>query len=362
MQNSTQQTDYNDTIDLFELFGTIWQGKWLVIAITCIGILLAGIYAFTAEEQWTSKAQVRVPEPNQLENYLDIEESYHRYAMLDSNTTLDTQKTLEEAFTIFSTSLFATDAKLDAIKNSAYYQTLVQNLNDETEQLSLLNNMVSRDLSASEAIKGNHFIYNVQFAAKTRADAHQTLVEALAIINSKALDLLYERQENRIKNRILALETQSLRLKNTTEQERQNKILELEQALQSARNANISNYTGNNPVMGNSIIDLQNSEMLFLLGEEYIQAQLSTLSNTSPIYPAWYYESQRSAENLKTLLNQEAQGQLFTYTMTPELPLKKDKPRKGLILVLGALLGGVIGVFYVLLRSATRNRRAAQQA
>lgn len=325
-------------------------------------ILLAGIYAFTAEEQWTSKAQVRVPEPNQLENYLDIEESYHRYAMLDSNTTLDTQKTLEEAFTIFSTSLFATDAKLDAIKNSAYYQTLVQNLNDETEQLSLLNNMVSRDLSASEAIKGNSFIYNVQFAAKTRADAHQTLVEALAIINSKALDLLYERQEKRIKNRILALETQSLRLKNTTEQERQNKILELEQALQSARNANISNYTGNNPVMGNSIIDLQNSEMLFLLGEEYLQAQLSTLSNTSPIYPAGYYESQRSAENLKTLLNQEAQGQLFTYTMTPELPLKKDKPRKGLILVLGALLGGVIGVFYVLLRSAIRNRRAAQQA
>ena len=174
------------------------------------------------------------------------------------------------------------------------------------------------------------------------------------------MDLLYERQENRIKNRILALETQSLRLKNTAEQERQNKILELEQALQSAGNANISNYTGNSPVIGNSIIDLQNSEMLFLLGEEYLQAQLNTLSNTSPIYPAEYYESQRNAENLKTLLNQEAQGQLFTYTMTPEQPLKKDKPRKGLILVLGALLGGIIGVFYVLLRSAIRNRKMTQ--
>ena len=301
-QTPSQQTNYDDTIDLFELFGTIWRGKWQIVAITCLSILLAGIYAFTAEEQWTSKAQVRVPEPNQLENYLDIEESYHRYAMLDSDTTLDTQKTLEEAFTIFSTSLFATDAKLDAMRNSTYYQTLAQEFSDETEQLSLLDTMASRDLSASEAIKDNRFIYNVQFAAKTRADAHRTLVEAIAIINSKALDLLYERQENRIKNRILALETQSLRLKNTAEQERQNKILELEQALQSAGNANISNYTGNSPVIGNSIIDLQNSEMLFLLGEEYLQAQLNTLSNTSPIYPAEYYESQRNAENLKTLL------------------------------------------------------------
>ena len=46
--------------------------------------------------------------------------------------------------------------------------------------------------------------------------------------------------------------------------------------------------------------------------------------------------------------------------MTPEQPLKKDKPRKGLILVLGALLGGIIGVFYVLLRSAIRNRKMTQ--
>ena len=93
MQNTSHQTNYDDEIDLFDLFATVWQGKWLIIAITIVGIVLAGRYAFTAKEQWTSKAQVRVPEPRQLEQYLNIEESYHRYLTLEENEdiTLDTQ-------------------------------------------------------------------------------------------------------------------------------------------------------------------------------------------------------------------------------------------------------------------------------
>lgn len=361
MQNSSQQTHYNDEIDLFELFDTIWQGKWLIIAITTLGILLAGVYAFTAQEQWTSKAQVRVPGPKQLEHYLDIEESYYRFAMLDPNSTLDTKESLEDALTIFATSLFASDDRLEALSNTTYYQTLAKELEDDTARTILLNNMATKQFSASEAIKNNPFIYNVQFSADTPSNAQKTLTEALEHINEKSLNILYERLESRINNRILSLETRALQLKNSTDQTRENKLLELQQALQSARAAGVTDYTGNSPVVGNSIIDLKNSEMLFMLGEKYLQAQLDTISNTPAIYPANYYETKRNAESLKTLLNPEAQGQMFVYTKTPEFPLAKDKPRKGLILVLGALLGGVAGVFYVLLRSALNNRRKTQQ-
>ena len=84
--------------------------------------------------------------------------SYLRLPTLVPITLFDTQRALSKAFTLFSPTLFATDAKLAAIRNSTYYQALAQILGDETEQLSLLNNMASRDLSASEAIKGNRFI------------------------------------------------------------------------------------------------------------------------------------------------------------------------------------------------------------
>ena len=46
----------NDEIDLIELFRTLWKQKAKIALITAATTLAAGIYAFTAEEVWTSKA------------------------------------------------------------------------------------------------------------------------------------------------------------------------------------------------------------------------------------------------------------------------------------------------------------------
>ena len=361
MQNSTQQTDYNDTIDLFELFGTIWQGKWLVVAITCLSILLAGIYAFTAEEQWTAKSQMRAPEQQHLQSYLDVQQAYNR--LLNPGTTINANQHLEEAFSLFGNGLFSQDDRLEAIRNSIYYKTEAELLEDEVARINLLDGMASKSLSIEEEKgAGDRALYKLSFSAKTPVNAQTTLIQVVEHMNKKTLDSLYERLENRIKYHLLSLEAQIQSIKDNTDQVRDNKLQQLKQALQSARASGIDEYTGSNPIAGNSIIDLKNPDTLFMLGENYLEAQLETLTNTPPIYSAEYYEILRNTESLKTLLTTEVEGQVFTYTETPKLPLKKDKPRKGLILVLGALLGGVIGVFYVLLRSAIRNRRAAQQA
>lgn len=362
MQNTTQQSNYNDEIDLFELFETIWQGKWLIIVITILGIILAGAYAFTAKEQWTSQAQVRVSEPAQLERYLKTEESFYRFAMLDEKSNMDTQKSLENAFTIFSTGVLASDERLEAISQTDYYQALSQDLATDTERLLLLNKLATSNFSASQVANNNPYIYNLKFYAETPDSAQKALSQIIDHINKKTLSMLYNRLANRIDNRILYLEANALQLKNHAEQSRSNKILDLKQALQTARDAKINDYTGNSPVIGNSIIDLKDSEMLFMLGENYLQAQLNTLLNTDAIYPEEYYATQHNIQNLKTLTDPEVQGQMFSYSQTPQLPLTKDKPRKALILILGALLGGVVGTLYVLLRSALNNRRKAQQA
>ncbi|MFB0954463.1 MAG: Wzz/FepE/Etk N-terminal domain-containing protein, partial [Aeromonadaceae bacterium] len=45
-----------DEIDLIELFQTIWSQKAKIALVTLVTTLAAGVYAFTAEEVWTSKA------------------------------------------------------------------------------------------------------------------------------------------------------------------------------------------------------------------------------------------------------------------------------------------------------------------
>ncbi|MGA0840620.1 MAG: Wzz/FepE/Etk N-terminal domain-containing protein, partial [Pseudomonadales bacterium] len=47
---------YDDEIDLWELWETLWSGRWLVIAITSVFTLGGITYALLAQEWW--KAEV----------------------------------------------------------------------------------------------------------------------------------------------------------------------------------------------------------------------------------------------------------------------------------------------------------------
>ncbi|MCZ5698082.1 LPS O-antigen chain length determinant protein WzzB, partial [Escherichia coli] len=46
---------------------------------------------------------------------------------------------------------------------------------------------------------------------------------------------------------------------------------------------------------------------------------------------------------------------VYRYVMKPDLPVRRDSPKKAVILVLAVLLGGMIGSGVVLGRNALRN-------
>ena len=59
--NQNQQVCYEeDEIDLRELFKTIWNSKKLIIAVTTIITLLAGVYAFTKTPIYEVKSNVQI--------------------------------------------------------------------------------------------------------------------------------------------------------------------------------------------------------------------------------------------------------------------------------------------------------------
>ena len=50
-QNSPPQA-YDDEIDLWELWDTVWSGRWLIIAITSLFAMGGVAYALMAQEWW----------------------------------------------------------------------------------------------------------------------------------------------------------------------------------------------------------------------------------------------------------------------------------------------------------------------
>ena len=68
----------NNEIDLIELIKALWNKKiWILLsAFFCTAI--AGVYAFTAKEQWTSTAIIVTPRSTDLGTLLPVRAEYAR--------------------------------------------------------------------------------------------------------------------------------------------------------------------------------------------------------------------------------------------------------------------------------------------
>ena len=51
---------YDDEIDLFEFFETLWDGKWWILSSTFASVLAAVIYLFTADTEYEARIQYSV--------------------------------------------------------------------------------------------------------------------------------------------------------------------------------------------------------------------------------------------------------------------------------------------------------------
>lgn len=66
------------SIDLVELFRELWNKKiWIALSVL-VCTLIAGVYAFTAKEQWASKAEVIGPRTADLGDYFLVRKEYAR--------------------------------------------------------------------------------------------------------------------------------------------------------------------------------------------------------------------------------------------------------------------------------------------
>lgn len=365
---SIQNTANKDEANFFDLVDNLWNNKIKIIIITLVFVLLAAIYAFTTKEEWTSSAQVIAPEPVQLGTYLEAERKYYRFQSFEMDNDLNTrspslmldnlfnlEKTLENVFRAFTVELNSFNNKLAYLQQSDYYKHLVEQEKSELKKNILLHQLVE-DISIKFDI-GNDALLNISFTAEDPGNAQKTLQGFINQSNKIAQLKLFENLFERTNERIDSLTELSQNMKKSSDQERQNQILVLKQAIRAATEAGINEYTGQSLATGNTIIDFNNTDTLFLLGKKYLTSQLNALENSPVIYPVSYYQTLYNIEELKNILNIEPKGVIFSYTRTPDAPLTKDKPNKAIILIFGALLGGMAGCVYVLMTTAVKNRK-----
>jgi chain length determinant protein (polysaccharide antigen chain regulator) len=68
-----------------------------------------------------------------------------------------------------------------------------------------------------------------------------------------------------------------------------------------------------------------------------------------------YYKNKQRLLDIEKLNIDPKSIHAYRYVMKPDLPIRRDSPKRGIVLILSVLLGGLIGSGVVLGRNALRN-------
>lgn len=306
-----------ESIDLIDLLMQLWKGKVTIIAFAVATVILAVIYLFVAKEKWTSEAIITLPDSGQIANYNN---SMNVLYGASAPTIVDVQ---QRFFGRFNSALSALSEQLD---------------NQEKPE----------KLTIEESVKGQPVPLKVSYVATSAAEAQKTLTTYIQQINKRVVTELDDDLQTSINSKVDDLKV-DLATKEKIAQERKDKRLEiLNQALIVAQQSNIKNTLVQQA-------ETLSEDTLFVLGSDALSATIKNEATRPLPLDESYFNARQTLLAISALKSKPDTTYAFRYVMKPSLPIRRDSPKKGLTLVLGALVGLILGSGVVLGRNALRN-------
>jgi chain length determinant protein (polysaccharide antigen chain regulator) len=306
-----------ESIDLIDLLMQLWKGKVTIIAFAVATVILAVIYLFVAKEKWTSEAIITLPDSGQIANYNN---SMNVLYGASAPTIVDVQ---QRFFGRFNSALSALSEQLD---------------NQEKPE----------KLTIEESVKGQPVPLKVSYVSTSAEEAQKTLTTYIQQINKRVVTELDDDLQTSINSKVDDLKV-DLATKEKIAQERKDKRLEiLNQALIVAQQSNIKNTLVQQA-------ETLSEDTLFVLGSDALSATIKNEATRPLPLDESYFNARQTLLAISALKSKPDTTYAFRYVMKPSLPIRRDSPKKGLTLVLGALVGLILGSGVVLGRNALRN-------
>ncbi|EMO4513857.1 chain length determinant protein [Enterobacter roggenkampii UCI 39] len=319
-QNNNSQVSRNhdpEQIDLLDLMLQLWRGKWMIATFVIVFIALAVGYLFVAKEKWTSSAIIAQPDAAQIAPYSNALNILYGTA---APSMLDTQTRAIERF----------NASLSALSQALDNQS-------EPEKLTI-----------EPAVKGQALPLSVTYTSTSAEAAQKQLAQYIQQVDEQtAKELALDLKDN-IKEQIKTLNDS---LQNQEKVAQEQKDLRIKQIAEALKNAEAAKITSPQLQQTQDVTQ----ETLFLLGSEGLKSMIDNEASRPLVFPTAYYQTKRNLLDIQNLNVNPDTIHVYRYVMKPDLPVRRDSPKKAVILVLAVLLGGMIGSGVVLGRNALRN-------
>ena len=368
----TEKSLKNDEIDLIELITILWKKKLWIMLSSFIFTAIAGVYAFTAKEQWTSSAEVIAPRTMDLGDYFSVRKEYSRIL----GSEFDAGATASNLFSQFNLLSESLDERRKFFVQSDFYKKKVEG-KSETEKAQILSELISKHITIKkpDSKKEPDLIGNkISFYAETPADAKNVLSQFISTINQSAYQIELDNFLLYFNELVTDLNYEKTKFERDLSIHKSVQLENLENALRIAKEAGITEYakslgiTNGQSAMQQALTvseakiplsdsKLSDSTYLFMLGEKYLKAQIDVLKDSSVVYPPRYYQVSSLLSELEPLLikAKQAKANAFSYQASPDYPVVKDKPKKMLIISIGFVLGLLISILYIIVRLTLTN-------
>jgi LPS O-antigen subunit length determinant protein (WzzB/FepE family) len=422
MSEQLQRLTYNnDEIDLVELFRSLFQQKYLILAVACMVTLVAVAYAFLATPHYQVQSVLRPVDRGSLDelNGTGVYEltpaealgrvggglsSYERrLAFFRDNQALFSGlvtpgRSLEQVFEEFNRSAF-TMLQVDPKRPNSLSEFVGISLTYPrgVEGVAVVNGLVAYVLESEReriATDLKVLIANRLFSLEQKIEAARASYEASKEARIAALLEQDALQRAQLQDELLAL-------RGELKTRRENRIKGLDEAIQIAESLGIENPTTPSAMadaqrQGQVVRTEVNSREipLYFMGSEALKAErealkarssddfsepriaeiekeLALLGNNRQVeilekrqnedlYLKDLAEWRQEAAQLKGIKFDTSTLQLVRLDQQALDPLAPVKPKKALIIALGGVAGMILGIFAALLRNLLRPRQTAK--
>ena len=295
----------------------LWRGKWVIGAFIAVFIVLAGVYITVAKEKWPSSAIIAQPDAAQIATYSNALNILYGSA---APSMLDIQNRAINRF------------------NSSF-SALAQ---------ALENQDIPEKLTIDTTVKGQPLPLSVSYQGESAEAAQKQLAQYIQQVDQQTAKELSLDLKDNIKQQITTLNDSLENQEKVAQEQKDLRIKQITEALKNAEAAKIAT-----PQIQQTQDVTQ--ETMFLLGSEALKSMIDNEASRPLVFSPAYYQTKQNLLDIEKLNVNPDTIHVYRYVMKPDLPVRRDSPKKAITLILAVLLGGIIGSGVVLDRNALRN-------
>lgn len=315
--NVVSRSNDPEQIDLIDLVLQLWRGKWLIAAFVAIAIVIAGAYLMMAKEQWSSSSIITQPDSAQIGTYSTA------LNVLYGNSAPRLQDIQANVFNRYNAAISALAGTLEN--------------KEEPEKLNI-----------EAVVKGQPAPLQVSYVSDSAKAAQKQLAVYIQEIDEQIGKELFSDLKDNIEQQVATLKTSIENQEEIAQEQKDLRIRQISEALKYAEAANVTK-----PQIQQTQDVTQDS--MFLLGTDALSTMVQRESSRPLTFANDYYQNKQRLLDIEKLKIEPTSIHGYRYVMKPDLPIRRDSPKRSITVILAVLLGGLIGSGFVLGRNALRN-------